>query len=241
MKIHEARDLGDRLAGLVDNRQLEEAFNLLSPALAARTPFRLLDATGERLGNGPRDAVCLLLEQVAEQRTMGGWVVIASALRRQMPGNLPGALERCWKFIIYADVWYATDIFGERLPGPALWAYFEPSLRLLAPWREDPNRWVRRSVGVAVHYWAKQARGAAQYQPQVRALLEFLAPLFTETQADAVKGVGWGLKTLGKTYPELAAGWLAEQVGRPHRQLMLRKATTYLPVELRQRITGKIS
>lgn len=239
MKIHDARQLGDQLAGLVGSQQFEEADQLLRPVLAERTPFRLLDAVGERLGAASAEALGDFLERIAAQRTMGGWVVIASALRQQLPGDLPGAFERCRQYVLAADAWYATDIFGERLPGPALWAFFEPSLRLLAPWRADPNRWMRRVVGVAVHFWAKQARGVAQYQPRAGALLDFLAPMFAESEVDAIKGIGWGLKTLGKYYPDLVSDWLVTQVKGSHRALMLRKATTYLPVELRQRVTGK--
>ena len=234
MKIQEAREFGERLAVLVVGRQLEEASDLLNPVLAERTPFRLLDAIGKRVGKEPLATVHIFLDQIAAGQTMGGWVVIASALRQQLTRDLPGAFERSVAYVIAADVWYACDTFGERVPGPALVALFEPSLALLATWRENPNRWVRRMVGVAVHFWAKQARGAASCQPQASALLNLLAPLFTERDVDAIKGVGWGLKTLGKTYPDLTADWLEEQAGRPRRALMMRKATTYLPTEIRQ-------
>ncbi len=241
MNIQDARELGERLARLVSDRQVEAACGLLSPLLAERSSFRLLDAIGERVGDEPLEAVNLFLDQVAAQRTMGGWVVIASALRRQFSHDLPAAFERCRAYVMAADVWYATDTFGERVPGPALVAHFEPALALLAPWREDPNRWVRRMVGVAVHFWAKRSHGAVQFLPQARALLDFLAPLFEERDTDVIKGVGWGLKTLGKYYPELAADWLVQQAGRPHRALILRKATTYLPARLQQRVREKLS
>jgi hypothetical protein len=53
--------------------------------------------------------------------------------------------------------------------------------------------------------------------------------------------VGWGLKTLGRHYPDLVTNWLAEDVRpsqRRHRALMLRKALTYLSEEQRARATG---
>lgn len=236
MNLQEARELGDRISRLVADSRIEDACGLLFPVLAERTPFRLLDAIGERMGDAPLVTNNVFLDQVATQRTMGGWVVIASALGVQLTRDLPGAFERCREYVINADVWYATDTFGERVPGPALVANLEPSLILLAPWREDPNHWIRRMVGVAVHSWAKHAHGATRYQPQASVLLDFLAPMYTEGNVDAIKGVGWGLKTLGKYYPDLVADWLVQQEGRPHRTLMLRKATTYLPSELRQRI-----
>ena len=140
-----------------------------------------------------------------------------------------------------ADVWYGTDILGERMPGPALVSDFQRYLSQLAPWREDPNRWVRRTVGVSVHYWAKRTRGATEHARRAEELLVFVEPMFGEREMDDVKGVGWGPKTLGKYYPDLAADWLRQQVvqrQRRHRALMLGKALTYLSEEQRARVIG---
>jgi 3-methyladenine DNA glycosylase AlkD len=184
------------------------------------------------------------LDHVAAAKTEGGWAVIGSALGRQLDRDSAGAFARCRGFVVAADVWYGADILGERVPGPALVADFRPSLALLTPWREDTNRWVRRAVGVAVHFWAKRSRGAAEKTSQAEALLGFLEPMFEEWNMDAVKGVGWGLKTLGRYYPDPVADWLAQQVvhrQRRHRALMLRKALTYLPDEQRAHATGEAS
>jgi hypothetical protein len=81
---------------------------------------------------------------------------------------------------------------------------------------------------VAAHFWAKRSRGAVELSSQARQLFSLLEPMFEELDMDAIKGVGWGLKTLGKYYPDLAADWLKKQVHRPHRALMERKARTYL-------------
>jgi hypothetical protein len=180
------------------------------------------------------------LAEIAAGRTEGGWVVIGSALRQQLDRDLAGAFARCRAYVVAANVWYGADILGERVPGPALVSSFEPALVQLGPWRPDGNRWVRRAVGVAVHFWAKRSRGAPELRPQAEALLAFLDPMFSEWEMDAAKGVGWGLKTLGRTYPNLVADWLVEQTvhrGRRHRALMLRKATAYLPDDQRARVT----
>jgi 3-methyladenine DNA glycosylase AlkD len=244
MKTKEARELGKRIAALVQAGQPDKAYALLAPVLAERTPFRLLDRVGEAVGSGPLGATNAFLERIAADKTEGGWVVIASALGGQWDRDPAGAFARCREYIIAADVWYAADILGERVPGPALVADFQPALDLLALWREDANRWVRRTVGVAVHFWAKRSRGAAEHIAQAEALLAFLEPMFEEWDMDAVKGVGWGLKTLGRHYPGLVADWLAQQVvqrQRRHRALMLRKALTYLSDEQRARATGHSS
>ena len=155
-----------------------------------------------------------------------------------MGRDLPGAFARCRDYIVAGDVWYAADALGEQVPGPALVACFQPALELLAPWREDANAWVRRTVGVGVHYWAKRSRGTAERRPQAQVLLQLLEPMFGEWDVTAVKGVGWGLKTLGRHYPDLVTDWLAERrIGeRPVRALMVRKALTYLSDEQRARV-----
>jgi hypothetical protein len=71
--------------------------------------------------------------------------------------------------------------------------------------------------------------------------LIFSKPSFAEWQMDAATGTGWGLKTLGRYYPDLTAAWLREQVvvrKRRHQAIMLRKALTYLSPEQRAYATG---
>jgi len=241
MKTQEAKELGERIAGLVRARQPLKAYALLAPILAQRTPFPILERIGEAVGASPRKSVNVFLERIATAKTEGGWVVIGKALGEQLDRDREGAFARCRSYIIAADVWYATDILGERVPGPALVSDFQSALALLSPWREDANRWVRRTVGVAVHFWAKRSRGAPEYISQAKTLLDLLEPMFEEQDTDAIKGVGWGLKTLGKHYPDLVADWLAQQVGhrqRRPRALMLRKALTYLSDDQRARATG---
>jgi 3-methyladenine DNA glycosylase AlkD len=241
MKSQEARELGERIAALVRARQPLKAYALLAPVLAQRTPFPILERIGEAVGVGSLKTVNAFLECVAAAKTEGGWVVIGKALGGQLDRDCTGAFARCRSYIIAADVWYATDILGERVPGPALATDVQSALALLAPWREDANRWVRRAVGVAVHFWAKRSRGAPEHVLQAKMLLNLLEPMFEEQDTDAIKGVGWGLKTLGKHYPDLVADWLAHQVVHRHRRpraLMLRKALTYLSEERRARATG---
>lgn len=239
MKTDDARHMGQRIAALVQTNLTDRAYALLSPLLVQRTPFRLLGLIGEAVGAGPPEAVNPFLDRIAADKTEGGWVVIGKALGQQLDRDLPGAFERCRRYIVAADVWYGADILGERVPGPALVAHFQPALELLAPWREDEDVWVRRAVGVAVHFWAKRSRGAEELAPRARALLDLLEPMFEEWEMSAAKGVGWGLKTLGKHYPDLLVEWLPRQLTRRHRAVMARKAMAYLSEEQRQRATGE--
>jgi len=242
MDSKEAESLGYQIEGYLLIGDLDEAESLLYPVLSERIPFSTLDKIGQKIGGVSLGSVELLSYRLADGRKMGSWVIIASALSCHFPTDIGRVLADCRAFIIQAAVWYATDTFGERVVGPASLVDFHSALQMLAPWRGDSNRWVRRCVGVAVHLWAKRTRGQAEMVNQALDLLHFLEPVFEEKNQDAVKGIGWGLKTMGRYYPELAAAWLDEQVNTLHRQprpLMLRKALTYLPPEQKLAIAGR--
>jgi 3-methyladenine DNA glycosylase AlkD len=231
--------LGERIEVLVRRGQAPQAYDLLAPILAERTPFDTLRRIGEPIGRCQLNQVDPFLVLIATDKTEGGWVIISSVLQTQLDRDLSSTFVRCRDLIIAADVWYASDTLGEGVPGRALVSHFQPALGLLTPWREDTNVWVRRAVGVAVHFWAKRSRGAAEHAGQAKELLVTLEPMFEEWDMSAVKGVGWGLKTLGRYYPDLVADWLPEQISRRHRALILRKALTYLSDEQRARATGE--
>lgn len=229
MKTQAARDLGEKIAALVSNNQIASAYVLLAPILAECTPFPVLESIGKPVGVCSCVKVKPFLDRIAAAKTEGGWVVIAKVLSEQLDCDYEAAFEYSKNLIIAADVWYAADIFGERVPGVALVNNFSEALNLLSPWRQDANRWVRRSLGVAIHFWTKRSLGNPEKHSAVEQLLTFIEPLFEEQDQDAIKGLGWGLKTIGKYYPELLTEWMARQLKqqRHPRALMLRKALTY--------------
>ena len=242
MNLQEARDLGAQLADFVHAGETTQAMALLSPILSQKVKFPMLGEIGVKIGKGPLGISNAFLSHIAATKAMGGWPIIGMALNSQMERDLKNTLERCRGFIIEGNVWYCADILGERVPGPGLLMHFEPVLKVLKSWREDENCWVRRTVGVATHFWAKRAKGDPNRLGEAEQLLKLSAPLFDEREIDAVKGIAWGLKTIGKYYPDLLTDWLATEIvpaERDHRAIMLRKALTYLTPDQKARVVGK--
>lgn len=244
MKSEGSVDYGRLVGSYIQQDDLAGAYHELSLVLAERTPFRILEkismgiwqATGTNLLGRIDD----FIDDIAAHKTEGGWVVIGCLLRSRLDANMPAAFNRCHKYLTGAEIWYIADILGERVPGPALLSDFNPALKLLDPWRADPNRWVRRVVGVAVHFWTKRSSLDID---RAQRLLFLLEPMFEERNLDALKGVGWGLKTIGKYYPDLTTDWLAYQLfemKRHPRALILRKTLTYLPELQRTRILKEL-
>lgn len=239
MKINEARQLGAQISSQVRAGSIEAAYALLSPVLASRTPFNTLRAIGYPVSQAPKAGVDAFNERIAVGKTEGGWVVIAAALEMRLATDPADALQQSRKFIRAGDIWYCADILAEGVAGNALVINFDQALPQLETWRFDENHWIRRAVGVCAHYWAKRSKGKIPLQ--AGELLTFLEPLFYERQVEAVKGVGWGLKTIGRYYPDLLADWLSSMLSKPEgscRVLMLRKAAAYLPPARRAELGG---
>jgi 3-methyladenine DNA glycosylase AlkD len=177
------------------------------------------------------------LEEIAAHAALGGWTVIASALRSRFPLGMEKILQLARHFIVQADAWFACDCFGERVLGQALVNEFDTVLQILSSWRFDQNRWIRRSVGVAGHFWAKRARGALQQSARAVELMAFFKPLLNEPQIDAAKGTGWALKTLGRSYPQALFNFLNDSKSGNFSPVILRKALKFLPKEMRTAIS----
>ncbi|MGD8585250.1 MAG: DNA alkylation repair protein [Chloroflexota bacterium] len=238
MNSRQADALGGRLADRLAKDDVVGAYGLLKPILEQRTLFRMLDRMAAAAGPCPWPQTITFLDQAAAAAHEGRWVIIGALLWQQYPGRPAATISECRRYIMAADSWYGADILGERVPGPALVEDFVSAQDLLVSWRGDPNRWVRRALGVAVHFWAKRSRGDEALESQAQTLLDFLTPMFEEWEMDAAKGIGWALKTLGKHYPGQLTRWLVAQSGRSHRRLLLRKAMTYLP-EWERRVISK--
>lgn len=244
MKISQANIIGDELATLIQSGDIDGASIKIDPILNRKTPFSSLNRIGAIVGRCSLEQVNPFLARIARDKTMGGWVVIGSALGEQLERDFSGAFIRSREYIVLGDEWYSTDIIGERVPGPGLVHDFYRGISELTNWRDDPNRWVRRAVGVSVHFWAKKSKGDDNYARFVEELLELLIPMFSEWNMDAVKGIGWGIKTLGKHYPNQVTVWLEALLGDPqlhYRAIMLRKATTYLGDAQKERIKSMIT
>ncbi|MCK4316450.1 MAG: DNA alkylation repair protein [Anaerolineae bacterium] len=235
MKRAEMRKLATGCRDLLIAGDVDDALAQLRPVIASRTPFPLLDLTGRVIAEAAAinpAGFTALLDGLAGTDAIGAWPLIGSALAAAyLLNDTPRAFAEARRYVLQAGVWHATDAIGERVLGEGLRADFNTALSLLEDWREEANPWLRRAVGVAVHLYAKRERDRPE---QAARLLDLLEPLFDERDTYALKGVGWGLKTIGKFYPDLLVPWLQKQVAtKKPRKLMVRKAVTYLPDDVK--------
>lgn len=207
-----------------------EAIQKLKPILDTKCPFSKLDLLGREIGQFGRSQqqkFFKAFDEIIDHNAMGGFVIVGQALIHFLERNFENVMRKSRGYIIRGDVWYVCDIIGERSLGQALVSYFEKTLPWLENFLRDENRWVRRSVGVSIHYFSKRVL----HEPEkTKRLLKLVEPYIGEKQIDVVKGIGWGLKTIGKYHPDILIEFLDRQVRAKKRlsRSMMEKAVTYL-------------
>jgi len=207
----------------------------LDKLLNSKVPFPKLDLLGKIVGgNLEVEKAFSLFDRIVEMDRMGSYVIVAYGMSKFIDSDLDLCMNKAREYIIKGDEWYVCDIFGDRILGHSLVERFEESRSYFRKFSKDENRWIRRSVGVAVHYFAKKVRDD---EKRIRILIDMLDMQVEEKNRDVVKGVGWGLKTIGKFYPEILEGYLKRTLTKKRiSALMFRKAITYLPEESKKEL-----
>jgi 3-methyladenine DNA glycosylase AlkD len=236
--MEDADAIASEAEALIREGDLERACAILDPPAFGRTKFPILDRVGTRLGQASLKEAAFLeaLDRMISRGSVGYYVIVGSALAQRLGSNMVTCLEKTAEYIIMAENWAKCDSIAERVWGEALVCNFPRAYKYLARIRDHDNRWIRRAIGVAVHYFTKRRPTA---RAELRKLLVLLAPGLGEREYDAIKGIGWGFKTIGKYQPKLLTRFLENHVKRAHpTKLMLKKVTTYLPARTKQRLIG---
>ena len=117
----------------------------------------------------------------------------------------------------------------DKLLLSAMIDHYDKVRSLFQEFVSDDNHWVRRSVGVAAHFFAKRCRDSKRDDKKAADILALLTPQIGEKDIRILKGIGWGLKTLGRYYPELLVPYIKTQISSKRiSAVIIRKCVTYL-------------
>jgi 3-methyladenine DNA glycosylase AlkD len=193
------------------NRDDKEGFwKVMSPVLDAKIPFPLLDEIGKLLGETgklDRSRYFRVFDDIVVTDKMGGYVIVGQTLAAFFETDLEEAIVKAREVVIKGKTWYVCDIVGDRVFGQALVKHFEPTIVILEDVTSLEEPEVRRSIGVGVHFFAKSKQKDIE---GIRRLLSVLSNLVGDRRVFVVKGVGWGLKTIGIYQPEPIVEYLQE-------------------------------
>lgn len=205
----------------------------LKPILNSKCSFYKLDLLGELIGYELKEDLDKLIngfDALIKYNKMGSYVICSKGLTQLLPNNLGLVMEKSRDYIIFGDTWYVCDIVGERSIGQSLVDYFDLTLPWIKKFLDDKNKWIKRSAGVSMHFFTKRTKNEKE---KTILLLNTLEPYIEEKNIDIVKGIGWGLKTIGRYYPELLTSFMQEQLSKKRKisRVIIRKSLTYLPIE----------
>lgn len=234
--------LAEKVISLILVDQNEDVVRILKPLLDRKCPFPKLDLLGRQLGRAGKsqpEKFFKAFNKIINYNAMGSFVVVGQALIHFLEDNFDKVMKKSREYIIKGNIWYVTDIIGERSIGQALVDYFDKSLPWLEEFLNDGNKWVKRSAGTAIHFFSKRVPNEPQ---KTKKLLKLIEHCIEEKNKDAAKGIGWGLKTIGKHHPQLLVDFLKKQLKNNKKisKIIIRKALTYLE-EDKKRSVRKLS
>jgi 3-methyladenine DNA glycosylase AlkD len=230
--------LAEEIAKLMFAGELDALISALRPILDGECSFSKLDQLGKEIGEATCGTPSLLLkalDRIIDYNAMGSFPIVGQALVSLIRYDLDEVMKKSREYIIKGDKWYVCDIIGERTLGHAVVDHFDRTVPWLETFLEDENKWVKRSVGVAIHFFSKRVKNEPA---KTKRLLSLVEPYIEVKQADVVKGIGWGLKTIGEYHPEILVPFLRKQLQARKKlsKLMLKKATTYLAADKKRAI-----
>ena len=232
MTKDEALTVASNCIHCVENEQLNNVWDKLLPVLNERTSFQMLDIIGSKIGE--RAKLCQnkyleFFDLLSHKKLMGGYVVIAQSLISLLQDDYKKCFEKAKEYMIEGDEWYVCDTFGERVLGYAIIDHYDKTRSLFQEFICDDNYWIKRSVGVAAHFFAKRCTGDKRDDKKAADILELLTPQICERDIRILKGIGWGLKTFGRYYPELLVPYMKKQIStKKISAVIIRKCVTYL-------------
>jgi 3-methyladenine DNA glycosylase AlkD len=232
MTKSEILEVADNCIHCIESGQIDRVWDKLLSVLNERTAFQMLDIIGSKLGESALSHKSKYLEffdLLSAKKLMGGYVIIAQSLISLLQDDCMECFEKAKEYMIEGDEWYVCDTFGERILGYAMIDHFDKTRSLFQEFVCDDNHWVRRSVGVAAHFFAKRCRDDKRDDRKAAEILELLTPQICERDIRILKGIGWGLKTLGRYYPELLVPYMKTQISdKQISAVIIRKCVTYL-------------
>ena len=147
--------------------------------------------------------------------------VLGFDLSRLEPSDLAGIEE----WIRQAKTWALVDPLAINLAGDVLERHPD-ELSILDRWSTDGDFWIRRSALLAL--LRPLRRGEGDFERFVR----YADSMLEEKEFFIRKAIGWVLREVSKTRPELVDDYVAKRVDRVS-GVTIREAVKYLPADRR--------
>lgn len=144
-----------------------------------------------------------ITDRVIALNENGSEVIAGKILQLRLADHYDESINKAVEYIIHGSNWLPCDTIGERVFGHALLVSPEKTILVLKQLSHHDNKWVIRSIGVAVHYAVKKGLKKQYADEMFRLLLSFAGT----TEFHIKKGIGWAAKTIAKFHPDIIASY----------------------------------
>lgn len=149
--------------------------------------------------NIPEKELFSFCSNLQSYKTEGGNVITGKILQFMLSKNPEESLQHTVKFLSAADVWYVSDIIGERVFGEGLIQMPDTMIEYVKTLSSHQSPWVVRACGAGMHYAIKKGIK----QPYLFQFAEIILHHKLEKNIQIRQGMGWAAKTLAKFHPEI--------------------------------------
>ena len=164
-----------------------------------------------------------LWAEPVHERRMAAIEILGLYRDRLQPPDI-GLIER---LIRESKTWAYVDSFAVAIAGPLV-ERFQDLHRVLDRWSTDPDFWIRRSALLALLPSVKRGGDFNRFA-------RYAEPMLTEREFFIRKAIGWVLREVSKSRPQVVYDWLRPRIGLAS-GVTVREAVRYLPALQRDQL-----
>src|SRR5207253_8089831 len=157
------------------------------------------------------------------ERRMAALEILGLYRDRLQPPDI-GLIER---LIRESKTWAYVDSFAVAIAGPLV-ERFQDLHHVLDRWSTDPDFWIRRSALLALLPSVKRGGDFNRFA-------RYAEPMLTEREFFIRKAIGWVLREVSKSRPQVVYDWLRPRIGLAS-GVTVREAVRYLPALQRDQL-----
>lgn len=200
--------LNDIIKKLIEKYPKKDFWNTAKKELLEKKiKFPYLEIVGQEIFRQfGKSKALIIADELIKLDYVGSYVVAGKILQKRLSSSFEKSQKKACQYMVLGDEWYVCDIIGERVFGYGLLLDFDKQYRYLKSYINHPSLWIKRSVGVAAHYAAKNGID----KEKAKRLFDLVLLQAKDKNLHVKKGCGWAVETIAKFYPSIAIKYKKE-------------------------------
>jgi len=233
LTLAESREIAERLLNHFRQNEMEEFWRILDErVLHQKVMEKYLEALAKAFQENSLkdpDTWLLICDTIVERKTDSAYSLSSLIMNSILTQRMKECFDRSRIYLSDTRRWFSSDVYALHVVCEGLKHDFTKAIEYLRDFTNDPSVWVKRCVGIAVHHYARQVKDMPE---RISVLLDLLKDLVREKDVRVAKGIGWGLRSIGGSYPDQLVRFAKENFARKRvSKLLFRVSVASLPLD----------